>query len=129
MLGRGSANIYRMLLPVDGLAICRDDCGGEAKHTARRVSPIFPPELKYVTVSGRRLVSGSVLDLGRGHLPLRSVDTPVAKRPFDATAREPPRSTVDGSVSAGLDCEDNGEGVPMLAMVPPWTMPSRFFVG
>lgn len=26
-------------------------------------------------------------------LPLRSVDTPVAKRPFDATAREPPRST------------------------------------
>lgn len=30
----------------------------------------------------------------QGGLPFKSVDTPVAKRPFDATAREPPRSTV-----------------------------------
>jgi len=31
---------------------------------------------------------------GRTNAPERSVDTPVAKRPFDATANEPPRSTV-----------------------------------
>lgn len=36
-------------------------------------SPILPPEERYVT--------------------FRSVDTPVAKRPRDATARDPPRST------------------------------------
>lgn len=28
------------------------------------------------------------------YLPLRSVDTPLANRPLDATAREPPRSTI-----------------------------------
>jgi hypothetical protein len=38
------------------------------------VSPTFPPELIYVT--------------------FKSVETPVAKRPLDATAREPPRSTI-----------------------------------
>ena len=41
-------------------------------------SPILPPEERYVT--------------------FRSVDTPVAKSPREATAREPPRST-------GWDCE------------------------
>ena len=45
--------------------------------SARRVSPILPPELMYVT--------------------LRSVETPVAKSPFDATANEPPRSTGTGT--------------------------------
>jgi len=30
---------------------------------------------------------------GKNAIPLKSVDTPVAYRPFDATAREPPRST------------------------------------
>jgi len=43
------------------------------------------------------LASGSLLDMQRNYLPLRSVDTPVAKRPFEATAREPPRSTVQAS--------------------------------
>lgn len=48
------------------------------------------------------------VELG-GKVPFRSVDTPVAKRPRDATAREPPRST-------------------MLAIVPPWRMLRRFWV-
>jgi hypothetical protein len=39
--------------------------------------------------------------------PLRSVETPVANNPRDATASEPPRSTI-------------------LAMVPPWRMLRRF---
>ena len=46
--------------------------------SARKVSPILPPEFMYVT--------------------LRSVETPVAKSPFEATANEPPRSTVTGAV-------------------------------
>lgn len=50
-------------------------------------SPILPPEERYVT--------------------FRSVETPVANRPREATAREPPRST-------------------MLAIVPPWRIFSRF---
>lgn len=41
--------------------------------SARSISPILPPELTYVT--------------------LRSVETPVAKSPLEATANEPPRST------------------------------------
>lgn len=41
--------------------------------SARIKSPILPPDLMYVT--------------------LRSVETPVAKRPWEATANEPPRST------------------------------------
>lgn len=47
----------------------------------------MPPELRYVT--------------------FRSVDTPVEKRPRDASASEPPKSTIE-------------------AMVPPWRMPKRF---
>ena len=39
----------------------------------RIISPILPPEFMYVT--------------------LRSVETPVAKSPLEATANEPPRST------------------------------------
>jgi hypothetical protein len=42
--------------------------------------------------------------------PLKSVDTPVAKSPRDATASEPPRST-------------------MHARVPPWRMLRRFYRG
>lgn len=30
-----------------------------------------------------------------GELPLRSVETPVAARPFEATTREPQRSTIE----------------------------------
>lgn len=41
--------------------------------------------------------------------PFRSVDTPVAKRPVDATASEPPKST-------------------RLAIVPPWMVLRRFCV-
>lgn len=41
-------------------------------------------------------------------VPLRSVETPVAKRPREATARDPPRSTIE-------------------AIVPPWRMLRRFF--
>ena len=44
------------------------------------------------------------------HVPLRSVETPVAKRPRDATASEPPRSV-------------------MQARVPPWRMLRRFCRG
>jgi hypothetical protein len=50
-------------------------------------SPVLPPALRYVT--------------------FRSVETPVENLPMDATAKEPPRST-------------------MLARVPPWRVPSRF---
>lgn len=41
--------------------------------SARSISPVLPPEFMYVT--------------------LRSVETPVAKSPLEATANEPPRST------------------------------------
>jgi hypothetical protein len=41
-------------------------------------SPTLPPELRYVT--------------------LRSVDTPVEKRPRDARASEPPKSTIEAMV-------------------------------
>jgi hypothetical protein len=41
--------------------------------------------------------------------PFKSVLTPVANNPRDATAREPPRST-------------------MLAIVPPWRMFKRFWI-
>jgi len=41
-------------------------------------------------------------------VPARSVETPVAKSPRDATAREPPRSV-------------------MQARVPPWRMLRRFW--
>jgi hypothetical protein len=39
--------------------------------------------------------------------PFKSVETPVANNPLEATAREPPKSTI-------------------LAMVPPWRMLRRF---
>ena len=42
-------------------------------------------------------------------VPLRSVDTPVANSPLDATAREPPRSVIH-------------------ARVPPWRILRRFFM-
>lgn len=42
-----------------------------------------------------------------GDPPLMSVDTPVLKTPCEATASDPPRST-------------------MLAMVPPWRIFKRF---
>ena len=57
-------------------------------HTSPfNTSPIFPPLLRYVT--------------------FKSVDTPVANSPREATANEPLAST-------------------MLAIVPPCTIPSRF---
>ena len=42
----------------------------------------------------------------RNSLPFKSVDTPVAKRPLEATASEPPRSTV--SVSE----DEEGQMIP-----------------
>lgn len=65
--------------------------------TALIVSPILPPELRYVTD--------------------RSVDTPVANKPRDATAKEPPKST-----TSALETEQSFRVLrilPMLAMVPP----------
>lgn len=44
----------------------------------------------------------------KSYIPLKSVETPVAKRPLEATANEPPRSTI-------------------LAIVPPWRMLRRFW--
>jgi hypothetical protein len=41
--------------------------------------------------------------------PFKSVETPVANNPLEATAREPPKSTI-------------------LAMVPPWRMLRRFYM-
>lgn len=46
--------------------------------SARIKSPTFPPEFKYVT--------------------FKSVLTPVANSPLDATAREPPKSTMEAIV-------------------------------
>lgn len=62
------------------------------------VSPTLPPELRYVTAFD---CYHSIKDRIEVVIPLRSVLTPVAKRPREATAREPPRSTID-------------------AIVPPW---------
>jgi hypothetical protein len=82
-----------------------------------RRSPGFPPGLRYVTTSDERGHRWSVrggsarkafMD-GDVCVPLRSVDTPVAKRPVDATAKDPPRST-------------------RLASVPPWIVPRRFWL-
>jgi hypothetical protein len=65
-----------------------------------------------VTVGACRLVLGlhCLIDTGKLSLPFKSVETPVAKRPRDATASEPPRST-------------------MQASVPPWRMLRRFCHG
>lgn len=48
------------------------------------------------------------------NLPLRSVDTPVAYKPLDATAREPPRSTVGVN---GKHIE-RSPVIPILAIEP-----------
>jgi hypothetical protein len=75
--------------------------GEEARLTARRVSPILPPDFKYVTGCIKLIVSQistmwnsywAVVKEEKGS-PFKSVDTPVAKSPFEATASEPPRST------------------------------------
>lgn len=72
----------------------------------------------------------AVLRLADICLPLRSVDTPVANRPREATAKEPPRSTKH-------DCQPQRasarhvsrvSSVPMLAIVPPWRMFKRFYI-
>lgn len=65
--------------------------GDMVEHTARILSPTLPPELRYVT---DRFLSVRVFDRSLcKDLPLRSVETPVANSPRDATANEPPRST------------------------------------
>ena len=74
--------------------------------SARSVSPILPPELMYVT--------------------LRSVETPVAKSPLEATANEPPRSTSTSRGQLGIVGRYREGDLPMLAMVPPWRIPRRF---
>lgn len=71
--------------------------------TARKTSPIFPPELRYVTTSPAKVcVSWSdketfnIYEISDAtEVPLRSVETPVAKSPFEATAKDPPRSTIE----------------------------------
>lgn len=89
--------------------------------TALRVSPILPPLLRYVT-SSNRLVSVTVPHAENGQkirvIPLRSVDTPVEKRPLDATANEPPRSTWP-QVSRHGFAHGTGLNTPILAIVPP----------
>ena len=61
----------------------------------------------------------------------------MEKRPLDATAREPPRSTklLRERVSIVFGMEFWGGGridqvrLPMLAIVPPWRIPRRFWGG
>jgi len=70
----------------------------KGKLTARIVSPTLPPEERYVTCV-TRVGWGFFLRLclmgsEGGGSPFRSVDTPVAKRPLEATAKEPPMSAV-----------------------------------
>ena len=72
----------------------------------RIMSPILPPEFMYVT--------------------LRSVETPVAKSPSEATANEPPRSTGAGRCQLRPLEKSHERKSPMLAIVPPWRMPRRF---
>ena len=69
------------------------------------------------------------MDFGGREIPLRSVETPVAKRPFEATARDPPRSTIkkhDSELVVGERVVKETQNVPMLAIVPPCSMSSRF---
>jgi hypothetical protein len=71
------------------------------------MSPILPPDARYVTVDiALALLLPKTIHRSRA-LPLKSVETPVANNPRDATASEPPRST-------------------MHARVPPWRMLRRF---
>lgn len=60
-------------------------------------------------------------------LPFRSVDTPVEKRPRDATAKEPPRSTRGVRVRNQFIDTAFQYVLPILAMVPPWRMFRRFY--
>ena len=70
---------------------------------------MMPPDERYVTSLSVRSRFGGLITRDRWGVPLpfRSVDTPVANKPREATAREPPRST-------------------MQASVPPWRMLRRF---
>lgn len=65
---------------------------GRTPLTARKRSPILPPGLRYVTVHRVKTRKLETLCTESDKL-LRSVDTPVANKPFDATAKDPPRST------------------------------------
>lgn len=73
----------------------------------------------------------------RNFSPFRSVDTPVAKSPLEATASEPPRSTAIAEISKIKESKekkvskkharlDRRNAIPMLAIVPPWRIPRRF---
>jgi hypothetical protein len=73
------------------ISFARREVGKE--RTARMISPILPPELRYVTDMGHSVRQGRIREK-EGFIPFRSVDTPVEKRPREATAREPPRSTM-----------------------------------
>ena len=60
------------------------------------VSPTLPPEPRYVTIANqkpRKVPWESVYGS-----PLKSVDTPVANKPREATANEPPRSAIQANV-------------------------------
>lgn len=71
------------------------------------VSFTLPPVLRYVTAAAEHHCLSHIKSRRDQHSLFMSVDTPVANRPMDATASDPPRST-------------------MLAMVPPWMIFKRF---
>lgn len=51
--------------------------------------------------------------IGRS-IPLKSVDTPVAYRPFEATAREPPRSTARPVTPSLVNMSVDGSGMSWI---------------
>ncbi|KAL8912744.1 MAG: hypothetical protein Q9171_002283 [Xanthocarpia ochracea] len=61
--------------------------------------------------------------------PFKSVDTPVANKPLEATAKDPPRSTGRRGVRLYISCNlsEVTMDVPILAIVPPWMIPRRFY--
>lgn len=66
-----------------------------------------------------------------GFAPLRSVVTPVEYRPREATANEPPRSTICDRPNISWVCTpwnmSSAGCIPRLAIVPPWRIARRFF--
>lgn len=67
---------------------------GKESPTALMVSPGFPPGLMYVT-SPHYLACSPLSYPRKVFIPVRSVDTPLVNKPCEATAREPPRSTIE----------------------------------
>lgn len=59
------------------------------------LSPYLPPapQRSDTSLGERQFELHEVANRSGLQSPFRSVETPVAKRPFDAIAKEPPRST------------------------------------